>query len=158
MRPQRERITTGHAGVRRALSLAWCCRSCWRWPICINRVRFLFKDQISIQQVAREGARAGRWARYGRRLTAPSRRGHDPDDVEPDINGPVAHLQWLNMVVIHDDGDADRRVRQDAPRGRRSWFLRTTCTRFVYGSLFASLIGKPGTTNMTLNAQMVMPA
>jgi Flp pilus assembly protein TadG len=118
---------------------------------------FLFKDQICVQQVAREGARA---AAVGKVRT----------DVNNQIAASATTLTTANLTYevayrtytngawsayttlgTLADGSAN-----DAPQGAQIRVSTHYVHPFCTGSLFSSLIGRPGTTTMTLNAQMVM--
>lgn len=119
---------------------------------------FLFKDQLSLQQCAREGARV---AAVGRGVAEVNAR------ITGCAHGLVlnrltftktwrtyANGVWSEWTTMADrtDGSGDN----DAPQGAQ---IRIACTYEHYlltGPLFARLIGRPGATSMTLQAEMVI--
>lgn len=119
---------------------------------------FVFKDQLAIQQAAREGARV---AAVGRPIAE-----IDSRVISAAAGLTVANLShtameriysngaWTDWVAIGDKTDGSGT--NDAPQGAQ---VRLTCTythTLITGPLFASLIGRPGATTMTLNSQIVM--
>ncbi len=118
---------------------------------------FLFKDQLSIQQSAREGARVAAVGRLvsevGNRImtTAPSlTTAHLTYDITyRTYSGGV----WSGWVTLGDLADGSQ---NDAPVGAQIRVRTNYVHPFATGSLFARLIGRPGATSMTLHAEMVM--
>jgi len=117
----------------------------------------LFKDQLSIQQAAREGARV---AAVGKVRTEVNNR----------ITASVATLvtasltydvmyrtysggAWSSYTTLGTTADG---TANDAPVGAQIRVRTHYVHAFATGSLFARLIGRPGATNMTLHAEMVM--
>lgn len=119
---------------------------------------FVFKDQLSLQQAAREGARV---AAVGRGVS----------EIDARITGCATGLSldrltytkswrtyangvWSAWTSLADrtDGSGDN----DAPQGAQ---VRVTCTythNLLTGPLFARLIGRPGESTMGLRAEMVI--
>jgi len=117
---------------------------------------FLFKDQLLLQQVAREGARA---AAVGKQVA----------EVRAKITSAAALLKtsnlsstlqyrtyssgWSGWATL---GDRTTPAENDAPEGAQIVVKCTYTHPFLTGSLFASLIGRPGATTMPLYGQVAM--
>ena len=119
---------------------------------------FLFKDQLAIQQVAREGART---AAVGRTVAEVNDR-----IIASAATLTTAHLTFDTMYRTYDSGvwsawttlgnRLDDSGQNDAPQGAQIRVRTHYVHGFLTGSLFARLIGRPGATSLTLNAEMVM--
>lgn len=119
---------------------------------------FIFKDQLSLQQAAREGARV---AAVGRGVTEINTR------IAGCASGLVlarltytkswrtyANGVWTGWTSMADrtDGSGDN----DAPQGAQ---VRVQCNythALLTGPLFARLIGRPGASTIPLQAEMVI--
>lgn len=117
----------------------------------------LFKDQLSIQQAAREGSRT---AAVGRLRSEVNNRiaNSVPTLTTANLTYDVMYrtfngASWSSYVTL---GDAANGTANDAPQGAQIRVRTHYLHQFATGSLFARLIGKPGATNMTLHAEMVM--
>lgn len=121
---------------------------------------FIFKDQLTLQQVAREGVRAASVGQtvseIGARIVGSEAtlnaagltyvleyRTYDPSTAT-----------WSSWSTLGDDTNTP--PENNAPTGSQ---VRVSCTYnhpLLTGPLFAQMIGKPGATQITLSAQMVM--
>jgi Flp pilus assembly protein TadG len=117
----------------------------------------LFKDQLSLQQAAREGSRV---AAVGRACVEVNNRvvntaaqlvsaGLTYDAMYRTYSGGT----WSSWTTLADVADGSR---NDAPQGAQVRVRTHYVHPFATGSLFARLIGRPGATSMTLHAEMVM--
>ncbi|MCE5237693.1 pilus assembly protein [bacterium] len=118
---------------------------------------FLFKDQLSIQQAAREGARTAAVGRLqsevgNRILTTASTltTAHLTYDI---MYRTYSAGVWSGWTTLGDLADGSQ---NDAPVGAQIRVRTNYVHPFATGSLFARLIGRPGATSMTLHAEMVM--
>lgn len=119
---------------------------------------FIFKDQLSLQQAAREGARV---AAVGRGIS----------EIDARIVGCASGLTLANLVYTKSwrtyangvwsawttmadrtDGSGDN----DAPQGAQVRVICTYTHNLLTGPLFARLIGRPGESTMALRAEMVI--
>jgi Flp pilus assembly protein TadG len=119
---------------------------------------FLFKDQLAIQQVAREGSRT---AAVGRTRSEVNARivGSAATLTTANLTSDVTYRTyasgtWSAWVTLGDR--ADDSGQNDAPQGAQVRVRTHYVHQFLTGPLFARLIGKPGATSLTLNAEMVM--
>jgi len=118
----------------------------------------LFKDQLTIQQCAREGARTAAVGKMrsevNDRVTS-SATTLNPSGLTYDVmfrtydNGV-----WSPYATLGDR--LDDSGQNDAPTGAQVRVRTNYVHPFSTGSLFSSLIGRPGATSMTLHAEMVM--
>jgi Flp pilus assembly protein TadG len=118
----------------------------------------LFKDQLSIQQAAREGVRTAAVGRLrsevnNRIVTAattltPANLTYDA--MYRTYNSGV----WSGWTTLGDRTDDSGQ--NDAPQGAQVRVRTHYVHRFATGALFARLIGRPGTSSITLHAEMVM--
>lgn len=119
---------------------------------------FLFKDQLIIQQAAREGART---AALGRTLS----------EIQARIMSAAATLNtsqltydvmfrtynsgvwsaWTTLANQPDDSGTN-----NAPQGAQIRVRINYVHPFLTGPLFARLLGRPGESSMTLRAEMIM--
>ena len=123
----------------------------------IVELGFLFKDQLSIQQAAREGART---AAVGRLRSEVNNRiaNSVPTLTSANLTYDVMYRtfngsSWSGYVTVGDSADG---TRNDAPQGSQIRVRTNYVHQFATGSLFARMIGQPGATTMTLHAEMVM--
>ena len=61
---------------------------------------------------------------------------------------------WSSWVTLSDRTDDSGQ--NDAPQGAQVRVRTNYVHRFATGALFARLIGRPGTSDITLHAEMVM--
>jgi Flp pilus assembly protein TadG len=121
---------------------------------------FLFKDQLALQQSAREGART---ASVGKLVSEVNNR-----IVTTSTTLLIAHLTYDVMYRTYDattgvwsawvtlGNRADDSGQNDAPQGAQIRVRTRYVHRLLTGPLFARLIGRPGATSLTLYAEMVM--
>jgi hypothetical protein len=119
---------------------------------------FLFKDQLSIQQAAREGARTagvGRMRAEVNNRIVTSATTLTTANLTYDVMYRTYNAGlWSSWVTLGDRPDDSGQ--NDAPQGAQ---IRVRCHyvhRLLTGALFARMIGRPGATSMTLHAEMVM--
>jgi Flp pilus assembly protein TadG len=119
---------------------------------------FLFKDQLAIQQVAREGART---VAVGRMCSEVIARmiGSAATLTTANLTYDLAYRTysggtWSSWLTLGDRTDGSGQ--NDAPQGAQVRVRTHYAHSFLTGSLFARLIGSPGATSLTLNAEMVM--
>lgn len=119
---------------------------------------FVFKDQLSIQQAAREGARVAAVGRpvaeINSRITSAAGSIILANLTYATTSRTYTSGAWSSWVTVADKTDGTGL--NDAAQGAQ---VRVVCTYnhpLLTGPLFASLIGRPGATQMTLTAQMVM--
>jgi len=119
---------------------------------------FLFKDQMAVQQAAREGARAAAVARpvaeIGARVVAGATT-LTPNALTHDVMSRYYNTgAWTAWVTVGDKTDGSGQ--NDAPAGGqvrvRGYYTHTLLT----GPLFANLIGRPGASTMPMYAAGVM--
>lgn len=118
---------------------------------------FVFKDQLSLQQAAREGARVAAVGRpvaeVGVRIVS-SASSLDTDSLTYDVmSRTYASSAWSSWAAL---GDNDDGTENDAEQGAQ---IRVRCDyshALLTGPLFARLIGRPGETELPLHAEMVM--
>jgi len=121
---------------------------------------FLFKDQLSLQQCAREGART---ASVGKMTTEVDNRivttattlasASLTYDVMHRTYDPLTSA-WSAWVTLgNQPGDSGK---NDAPQGAQIRVRTHYVHRLLTGPLFARMIGQPGATSITLHAEMVM--
>lgn len=119
---------------------------------------FLFKDQLSIQQCAREGARVAAVGRLNSEVnsrivttaTTLTSANLTYDKMYRTYSGGT----WSSWATLSDRTDGSGQ--NDAPTGAQIRVRTNYVHPFLTGSLFARLIGRPGATSMTLHAEMVM--
>lgn len=119
---------------------------------------FIFKDQLTLLQCAREGVRV---AAVGRQIVEVNARVVSAATTlnttlltKDSMYRTYAGGVWSSWYTLADR--VDDSGQNNAPQGAQ---VRVRCTyshRLLTGPLFARLIGRPGATQMTLNAQMVM--
>ena len=118
---------------------------------------FLFKDQLTLQQAAREGSRA---AAVGKPTT----------EVHAAVDGSLTTLEhsrmtlymeyrtysggWSAWTTLGDTGSTPNQ--NNAPQGAQVRARLTYRHQLLTGPLFARMIGQPGATEETLYAQVVM--
>ena len=119
---------------------------------------FVFKDQLSIQQAAREGARIAAVgkpvAEINARITSSATSINQANLTYDKMYRTYNSGTWTNWTALGDKVDSPGQ--NDAPQGAQ---VRIRCTYqhdLLTGPLFARLIGRPGATQMPLYAQMVM--
>lgn len=118
----------------------------------------LFKDQLSLQQAAREGARTAAVGKLraeinNRILTTATTM------VTANLTYSVQFRTydagvWSAWTTLGDRYDGSGQ--NDAPQGAQIRVKTQYVHPFVTGSLFARLIGRPGAQSMTLYSEMVM--
>jgi Flp pilus assembly protein TadG len=119
---------------------------------------FLFKDQLVLQQVAREGCRAASIGKMLSEIQATIQA--SSTDISYASLSYTAQYRtyasggWSAWTTLGDAGGTQ--YSNNAPQGAQ---IRLSCTYthpLLTGSLFASLIGHPGATTLPLYAKLVM--
>lgn len=118
----------------------------------------LFKDQLSLQQAAREGARTAGVGKLraevnNRIITTATTL------ITDNLTYSVQYRTydtgvWSTWTTLGDRYDGSGQ--NDAPQGAQVRVKTQYVHPFATGPLFARLIGRPGATNMTLYSEMVM--
>jgi len=118
---------------------------------------FLFKDQLSIQQCAREGARTAAVGRIcsevSNRITSSAMTLTTANLTSDIMWRTYTSGVWSSWTTM---GDQASGTANDAPAGAQIRVRTNYTHRFMTGPLFAGLIGRPGATTMNLHAEMVM--
>lgn len=115
---------------------------------------FIFRDQLLIQQVAREGARVaavGRSVGEVQAMMTGAAQGLVTSRLTSVLEYRIYDSGWSGWYSLADDGN-----KNDAPQGAQ---VRVRCSyqhALLTGPLFARMIGRPRATQTTLAAQMVM--
>jgi len=118
---------------------------------------FIFRDQLVVQQAAREGSRE---AALGRPTATVLAR----------VQGSLGPLDQNRLTVVQEyrtynsgwstwytlGNTATSPVANNAPQGSQVRIRVVYNHRLLTGSLFARMIGHPGATSIGLNGQMVM--
>ena len=119
---------------------------------------FLFKDQMAVQQAAREGARAAGVGRPVAEITARIQAAAATLTLTSLTNDKMSRYYnsgaWTTWINIADRSDGSGY--NDAPAGGQ---VRVRCYythALVTGPLFANLIGRSGSTSVTLYGTMIM--
>lgn len=118
---------------------------------------FIFRDQLLVQQIAREGARAaavGRMVAEVRATINGAAQGLTVANLTSTLEYRVYNAGWSTWYALGDSGGSSSQ--NDAPQGAQ---VRVRCTyqhQLLTGPLFARMIGRPGASQTTLFAQMVM--
>jgi Flp pilus assembly protein TadG len=118
---------------------------------------FLFKDQLTLQQAAREGARAAAVGKCVSDINAQvtgSATTLDPTKLTFVLEYRTYSGGWSAWTTLGDTGGTP--AANNAPQGAQ---VRVRCTYnhlLLTGPLFARMISQPGATQKTLYAQMVM--
>lgn len=123
----------------------------------IIEMGFLFKDQLTLQQAAREGVRSvavGKTlAEVDARITSSATTLKTSSLTYTKMYRTYNAGTWSGWVTLGNKADG---TTNNAPQGAQ---VRVQCDYihpFLTGALFARLIGKPGATQMTLHAEMIM--
>jgi Flp pilus assembly protein TadG len=119
---------------------------------------FLFKDQLTLQQAAREGSRTAAVGRLcsevNARIVASASTLTTASLTYDKMYRTYASGVWSAWTTLGDRTDTSGQ--NNAPQGAQIRVRAHYVHQFLTGSLFARLIGRPGATSLTLNAEMVM--
>ena len=119
---------------------------------------FLFKDQLAIQQSAREGSRTAAVGRVRSEVNARivgSAATLTPANLTYDVMYRTYDgSTWSSYVTVGDRTDGSGQ--NDAPQGAQIRVRTHYVHPFMTGALFANLVGRPGATSLTLHATMAM--
>jgi Flp pilus assembly protein TadG len=119
---------------------------------------FLFKDQLTLQQTAREGTRTAAVGKLcseiNDRIVASASTLTTANLTYDKMYRTYASGAWSSWTTLGDRTDTSGQ--NNAPQGAQIRVRTHYVHQFLTGSLFARLIGRPGATSMTLNAEMVM--